>query len=253
MKKLIRLLSLTLISLLIMVGCSEDTKVKDEKSTIHSVEKSEEVEQEEIENEETFLNFLNEIAKNSEDIDEIYITDVLDIGKDEKIKPGIYDLEVTGGSGNIFGERELFPMLFINWVAASNENDSDYPSKIRIILFEGDELELDNISKIRLHAIAENVEPSNELGIGEFIVGRDILPGDYKISTEVKLDPEYDNLGWEITINNLEKDKIREQRLTATNSDVMVTLKEGEVISISYDNTDYGSSTDDAKLIFIEN
>ena len=28
------------------------------------------------------------------------------------------------------------------------------------------------------------------------------------------------------------------------------SLKEGEIISISYDNTDYGSSSDDARLIF---
>lgn len=27
-------------------------------------------------------------------------------------------------------------------------------------------------------------------------------------------------------------------------------LKEGEIILISYDNTDYGSSSDDARLIF---
>ncbi|MDN4492999.1 hypothetical protein [Ureibacillus aquaedulcis] len=39
---------------------------------------------------------------------------------------------------------------------------------------------------------------------------------------------------------------------TATNNDVAVSLKEGEVISISYDNTDLDSSSDDAKLILTD-
>ena len=70
------------------------------------------------------------------------------------------------------------------------------------------------------------------------------------MSTNVKLNPEYDNLGWSTSIYNDADGQSREQQLTATHNDVAVSLKDGEVISISYDNTDYGSSSDDAKLIF---
>ncbi|MFZ2264118.1 MAG: hypothetical protein WAV63_10605, partial [Trichococcus flocculiformis] len=58
------------------------------------------------------------------------------------------------------------------------------------------------------------------------------------------------NLGWSTSIYNDADGQSREQQLTATHNDVAVSLKDGEVISISYDNTDYGSSSDDAKLIF---
>ena len=77
-----------------------------------------------------------------------------------------------------------------------------------------------------------------------------ITAGDYKLSTNAKLNPEYENLGWSTRIYNDSDGQSREQQLTGTNNDVAVSLKDGEVISISYDNTDYGSSSDDAKLIF---
>ena len=124
--------------------------------------------------------------------------------------------------------------------------------KIRIILFEEDRLEFSDISKVKFNAVPEEVDPSNELGIGEFIVGRDIMPGDYKLSTNVEMDPEFENLGWNISIYNDEKGKQRDQMFTATNDDVLVSLKEGEIISLFYDNIDYESSADEAKLIFTE-
>src|SRR5690625_1089042 len=132
------------------------------------------------------------------------------------------------------------------------EGVGDYPSKIRIILFEGDVLELRNISKVKFNAVPEKVEPSNELGIGEFIVGRDIVAGDYKLSTNATLDPEYDNIGWDISIYNDNNGKSRDQSLTATNNDVVIRLKDGEIVSTDFYNTDRDSSTDDARLIFSE-
>lgn len=194
------------------------------------------------------LDILNQLATISESTEEFYITGDLTIGHQQEIKPGIYDLEITGGSGNITGERADVP-LFINWVGEV-KNSGDYPSKIRMLLFEGDTLSFSNISKVKFNAIPEVVEPSNELGIGEFIVGRDIIAGDYKLSTNAKLNPEYDNLGWDISIYNDLDGSSRNQMFTATHNDVAVSLKDGEVISVNYSNTDYGSSSDDARLIF---
>ncbi|WP_205729355.1 hypothetical protein [Exiguobacterium mexicanum] len=198
------------------------------------------------------LDILNQLATISTQTEELYVTDNIVVGEDQDVKPGIYDLEIIGGSGNILGERSSVSSLFINWVGGAKGNTGGYPSKIRMILFEDDILEFTNISKVKFNAVPETVTPSNQLGIGEFIVGRDIKPGDYKLSTDVKLDPEYDNLGWRISIYNDETGDSRDQMFTATNNDVAVSLKEGEIISISYDNTDYGSSSDDARLVFSE-
>lgn len=201
---------------------------------------------------ENTLNNLNHLATLSKDTEELYVTDKIVIDEKGEVTPGIYDLEITGGSGNITGERESVDSLFINWLGGAKDTDSDYPSKIRILLFDGDTLTFDNISKVKFNAVPEKVKALNELGIGEFIAGRDILPGNYKLSTNAKLNPEYDNLGWNISIYNDENGESREQRLSGSSDDVAVKLNEGEIISISYDNTDYGSSTDDAKLIFKE-
>lgn len=81
---------------------------------------------------------------------------------------------------------------------------------------------------------------------------RNILSGNYKLLTNAKLDSEFENLGWNIIIYNDENGKSRDQMYTATNDDVLVSLKEVEIISLFYDTIDYESSADDARLIFIE-
>lgn len=242
---------LFLSSIILLSACGNDSSeaTKDSQNEVHKVENTPEDKPVETN---TPLDILNQLATTSTQTEELYVTGNLVIGENEEVKPGIYDLEITGGSGNILGTRSSVSSLFINWVGGAKGNDGGYPSKIRMILFEGDSLEFSNISKVKFNAVPEKVEPSNELGIGEFVVGRDIMPGDYKLSTNAKLNPEFDNLGWNITIYNDESGQNRDQMLSATNNDVAVSLKEGEVISISYDNTDYGSSSDDAKLIFTE-
>lgn len=198
------------------------------------------------------LEILNDLAKKSESTNEIYVTGDIKIGENETVKPGIFDLEVTGGSGNITGSRANINGLFINWVAGAADTDNDYPSKIRIILFEGDTLEFRDISKIKLTAIPENVDKKNELGIGEFVVGRDIAPGNYKLSTNMTMNPEFDNLGWSVDIYNDDNGSERRQSYNPGNTDVVISLKDGEVISTSFDNTDHGTSSDEAKLILTE-
>lgn len=240
-------LILSLLALTTLSACGNNSSNSEEKGTADTVHKVKES-SEQVEKKQEPLDILNQLATMSKSTEELYVTGDLTIGSDQEIKPGIYDLEITGGSGNITGERANVP-LFINWVGGT-KGSGDYASKIRILLFEGDILKFRNISKVKLNAISEKVEPTNELGVGEFIVGRDISAGDYKLSTNAKLNPEYENLGWSTRIYNDSDGQSREQQLTGTNTDVAVSLKEGEVISISYDNTDYGSSSDDARLIF---
>lgn len=247
-----KLLFLLMSATLVLTACGEGESKESNQGKGNTVHKVNETEAEAPKELNKPLDILNELAKQSVQTDELYVTDDIFIGENEEVKPGIYDVEITGGSGNIFGERSTVSSLYINWIGSAKENNSDYPSKIRMILFEGDSLEFNDISKVKFNAIPEEVEPSNELGIGEFIVGRDILPGDYKLSTNAKMNPEYGNLGWDIKIYNDEDGRSKEQKLTGTNNDVAVSLKEGEVISISYDNTDHGSSSDDARLIFTE-
>lgn len=143
-------------------------------------------------------------------------------------------------------------MLFINWLGGAPGTSVDYPSKIRIILFEGDSLELKSISKVKFTAVPAQVQMTNELGIGEYVVGRDIKAGTYKLTTNVKMDPQFDNLGWTVDIYNISTKKTKEQTLTPGNQDVVVKLEDGDIISTSLYNTDQDVPSDDARLIFTE-
>lgn len=199
----------------------------------------------------TSLTDLNEIILSSQSTDEIYITDILEVGEEEEVKPGIYDMEILGGGGNIFGERASVPM-HINWLGGAKGSDYGYPSVIRVILFEGDELEFHEIGKVKFTAVPEKVTPGQELRIGEYIVGRDVPVGKYKLATNMELDEEFDNLGWQITSYDLDTEKSKQQSLTANNPDVALNLKEGQIISIFYDNTDFESDGDAPRLILKE-
>lgn len=243
-------------SVVALSACGSDVSSIDEEAQneVHKVKATEDkAEEETVQPEEkTVLDHLNLLAAQSIQTDELYVTGDIIIGENEAVTPGIYDVEVTGGSGNISGDRASDFPLYINWVGGAKGGNPDYPSSIRMILLEGDVLEFSDISKVQFHAVPAEATPSNELGIGEFVVGRDILPGVYKLSTNAKLNPEYENLGWEIDIYNEDEGDSLQQSLTGTNNDVVVSLTEGELISISYYNTDHGSSTDEARLIFTE-
>lgn len=242
---------LCLSSIILLTACGNDTSGSAE-NTANEVHEVENTAEDKPEEKNETLDILNQLSTLSTQTEELYVTGDIVVGESEEVTPGIYDLEITGGAGNIFGERASVSSLYINWIGGAKGNTGGYPSKIRMILFEGDTLEFSDISKVKFNAVPEKVEPSNELGIGEFIVGRDIMPGDYKLSTNAELNPEFENLGWNIAIYNDDDGQSRNQTFTATNNDVAVSLKEGEIISISYDNTDYDSSSDDAKLIFEE-
>lgn len=198
------------------------------------------------------LQQLNDVASGGVSTGIINVTGKINIGPNEAVKHGIYDLEILGGSGNITAERARLTPLFVNFVGGIKNNDSGHPSKIRLILLDGDVLNLSNISKIKLISIPKKVTFSNQLGQGEWVVGRDIKPGKYKLSTNGKLDPEFENLGWEITQFDNTTGERHEVSLNPNSPDVYVDLQNGQMLSLDYDSLDYETDPDSIKLIFTE-
>lgn len=239
MKKLITFVLLMFVGIG-LVGCQNDSKKSEgnpkvKQSKVHTAKSDP----------------FQKLIDSSKSTDEIYVTDDITVGEKGDVKPGIYDIEVTGGSGNIFGTRKENG-LYINFVAGTVGNVGNYASKIRLLLFDGDTLQLQNISKVKFNAVAKEVEPSNELGQGEFIVGRDIKEGTYKLSTNVNLDPQLNNLGWNVTIEDLDSNTSKSQEYNPGNTDVVVKLKKNQILSINYTGYDESTKADDAKLIFTE-
>lgn len=77
---------------------------------------SEATTQQAVKKDNSLLELLNTSAKSSKSTDEIYVTGDVTVGENGDVKPGIYDLEITGGSGNISGKRKNATLLFINFV-----------------------------------------------------------------------------------------------------------------------------------------
>lgn len=197
---------------------------------------------------------VSELTANGKSVDELMIKEnekVL-VTQGGEVVPGIYDMEILEGNGNIMGDRVDFYDISINWIGDMKGAEQAYPSKFRVILLEGDQLEFPAIQKIKLTAIKDFI-PTEQLGIGNYIVGRDILPGKYKLSTNVKMDPEYDLLGWDLEIYNVLEDEDEEVSLTPKQSETVVELLEGEILTVDYntilDQDDL--NPDDARLIFV--
>ena len=119
----------------------------------------------------------------------------------------------------------IFLRAFINWVAGAQGTSTDSPSKIRMVLFEGDKLNFSNISKIKFNAVPEKVQMSNELGIGEYVVGRDVKAGTYRLSTNINMNSELQNLGWSLSIYNMLTKTSKNQTLDPSNLDVAETRR----------------------------
>jgi len=253
-----KLLLTSLMLASVLAGCNNNASNKETTAENNPVVKSTSSEvkqtttQEKVKKEKSSVELYNEMAKNSKSTEEIYVTGDVVVGEGKDVKPGIYDLEITGGSGNIFGTRKNLNKPFINFLAGAPDSSSHYASKIRIILFDGDVLKFTNISKIKFTAIPEEVQMSNELGVGEYVVGRDIKPGTYKLSTNKEMNPEFKNLGWDVQIVNELTKKGNNQRFNSGNTDVVVKLEEGEIISTMFQASRYDDLIDDARLIFTE-
>ena len=137
MKKLIAFILLLFVGTT-LVGCQSDSKTS---------EGNPKVKQSNIKSDKS--DPFQKLIDGSKSTDEIYVTDDITVGKKGDVEPGIYDIEVTGGSGNILGTRKSEDGLFINFVAGAVGNITNDASKIRLILFDGDTLQLQNISKVK--------------------------------------------------------------------------------------------------------
>ncbi|MFD1441718.1 hypothetical protein [Lacticaseibacillus hegangensis] len=201
--------------------------------------------------ENSLSNVMNQLARKSVSTGDVYVTGKMSVGSKNTLKPGIYDMKITGGSGNIMGDRkEVLSGMPINWIGSATASNNGNASIFRIILMEGDSIDFSNISKVNFTAVPEKITPTNELGQGNYVVNRDIKAGTYKLSTNVTLDPEYENLGWDFTIYDDKTKESRNQRLTSSSNDVVVELKEGEIITTSFDATGFEGNADSDKLIF---
>ncbi|MGT2960144.1 hypothetical protein [Streptococcus caballi] len=251
MKKIL-LPSVTLLAALVLVGCSstsgETSKMQQssENLKVKSSSSSEEAD--------TAMELWEKLADNSKSVEEIYVTGDITVGENQEVKAGIYDLQVTGGSGNISVEHGIYIPGFTSnyWIAGAADSGSDYPNVIRVALLNELVLKFSDISKIKLTAVPKTVTMTDQLGIGNYIVGRDIKAGTYKLSTNMIMDPQFDNLGWNISIANIDTGKSRSQTFNPGNQDVAVKLEDGEMITTNFDNTQYGVSSDTARLIFTQ-
>lgn len=257
MKKNILLATNFLVCAALLAACgskaADSTSSEKKSSNTVKVEKSSSSskKQEKEEKASSVLDMFNEeLASSGKSTEEVYVTGDITVGEDGDVKPGIYDLQVTGGDGYVTIDHDELYYFYSSFSMAAPGTEYSYsPSSVRVILFDGMTIEFSDISKVRFTAVGKDVTPSNELGIGNFIVGRDIKPGTYKLSSSVSLDTEYSS-EWDLTIYNFDSEKGRDQSLSKENSDVAVKLEEGEVITVQYDNWDSEVPTDKARLIF---
>lgn len=258
-KKVVILIGLLVAIIVVIAGVYSMGSNNDKQTeTYHKVKKSTSAHKDK---KPTYKNKLVDQVKSfsngGKSIDEMYVTGSIKVGDDSELKPGIYDLQITGGSGNISGERAQDSAPFINYVGDAKGSsdtqglgDANGASKIRLILFSGDILNLDGISKVKFTAISQ-FNSSNQLGQGEYVVGLDIPAGTYKLSSNVKFDPEFDNLGWSIDVWGKNGGNQRQQYNSSTN-DVVVKLDDGDVVSTdnAYAGQTPGITADQEKLIF---
>src|SRR5699024_11336734 len=106
----------------------ENVEEENTNNTIHEVQES----TEQAPEKDSPLDLLNQLATLSKSTEEIYVTDDFIVGEDEDINPRIYDLEITGGSGNILADRDHVRSIDIKRFRGS-EGGGDCPSKLRVI------------------------------------------------------------------------------------------------------------------------
>src|SRR5699024_6273466 len=236
----------------ILVACSNDTDNKDEEVANDTVSSDVEVDDgdEDEESDEKYsddetetdrnnddqsemMEVFNELATQSKETDILDVTEELTVGENGDVMPGIYDMEIIEGRGNIFGERDTYESFYINYKGQMESDKRVFHSKIRLVLFEGDTLMMEQIDKVKFHPVPEKVELTNEFIEGEYIVGRDILPGEYKLTTNADLDPDNRQTGWELYVYGHINDERSSAFLEPNSEDVVISLKEGEVISLN--------------------
>lgn len=202
----------------------------------------------------TLADFFYKYAGLGKSIDDMYVTRTLTVGNEADVRPGIYDITALGGLGKINIVSKKDNMQAVNsWdLHYDSKDEVNYrPSTVRVVLMPEDVIEFDNISKVKFTAIAQDVSPTQELKYGDYIVGRDIKPGRYKLDTNLKFNSEFDQLGYELEIYNSDTGKLRKQRYNYSSPDVRVELDDNEIITVKM-NLASEKDADDVSLKFTE-
>ncbi|GAB2021605.1 hypothetical protein RyT2_06790 [Pseudolactococcus yaeyamensis] len=235
MKKII-LLSASLLAIASLTACATsnvDKKISSSNSLGSSAVKASSDVKTESNTESSTLEKIASWAEKSISTDELYVTGDMNVGLDDSIKPGIYDMEILGGEGNIHGKHDGFHYPFNNYTAGAPETRQ--LSKIRVLNFKGDVWQFSNISKVKFTAVP-TATPQTEFYIGSWIVGRDINPGIYKLQSSQPLSAKNSTEGWRIAINDFDDASLDHKvKLTTSSPDVAVELREGNIVTIALD------------------
>jgi len=216
---------------------------------------------------------INDLIAGGQDL-ELAVTDgvTLLVGINGDVKPGLYQVFASESKGGFRLNRDQFKGLKHGaYISLGIEGDSNLwmvPTSVQLLLFEGDSLVIDRDSTLHFKAITQP-QLSNEIGLGNFIVGIDIAPGKYTLSTNREFSSEENkqNTGWEfehcalasnesVPTAGYQKSCLKIAAINYFNykdSDVIVDLKEGDVITTDFKNPIFDKSQrqDDARLIFI--
>ena len=214
---------------------------------------------EEEQDAENFTDIIKTYYGTQPSIENFYVTGTIDVNRDGDVKPGIYNLVINQGGGNISnssGSR----VDYKNWIGYPAGSENSSPSKFRVILIQGEKLELKGISKASLEKVDLPSVPTSELGAGTWVVGVDIAPGTYKLSANYDINAAgdgswYPEMSYQIYKFDNEGKNIGDgQRgnYDHENTDVAVKLEENEIIEVnpsSYGKYN-GINVDDMKLKF---
>lgn len=197
------------------------------------------------------LKTVDKIIDKGESISGVESTRELRVGKD--IQPGIYIVEVPIGVGVVSVDYKENKGLYN--VRGLSSNDASSSNKRRLLLFEGDKVSFKGEMKVNFLPV-KSFERSNQLGQGQYVVGRDIVPGRYALDTNVnKAFSNGMNRSWSVKVVGAENVKVSGSSTQviydASTPTMIIDLKEGDVIELDLFNTDMYVKASDARLNFI--
>lgn len=170
------------------------------------------------------LSTYENLLQSGADSGDLYVTGDIVVGKGKDVEPGIYDMTFLGGSLNGCIDHPEFGLIFYG------ENNE----VARLILTEGTHLGVFDVSKVKFTAVRKE-EILSEFKQGYYLVGKDIKPGKYLVSTNGKLGRGF----WSIWVcsddgaGNYSADVM--QTYESGNTDIAIDLKEGNILCLSCD------------------
>lgn len=181
------------------------------------------------------------------------------------VRPGLYEVEnlldndkfATSTFSVSRYQSMTYPEFGGLLTSISNrDQNSDFirPSKVRVLLLENDKVSFDNIGKASFKAI-KNFTFTNKLTEGAWIVGKDVKPGTYNLTSSIPAKKEFSNLGWTISVTNpdIKHERKDEYKMNWYDKDNVITFSEGDLIEVHYDGYNKGAEPNDVSLILNEN